>query len=730
MLEIDFETRSLVELRGKLSVGLFNYATHPSTEWLMLAWAFDDEPVQIWFPDEPIPERLKKAFEDPKIFIAAFNSSFERYILQFKLGYAIPASRFQDPQASGRYLSLPASLGEQGDVLGLPDELKKDKRGEELIELFSKPRRRKKRGQEPIYYFRDKTTNPKEWEEFCSYCIQDVRTEREIIRRQKLLGVFPLPPLERKIWLLDQAINDRGMPTSRTFATKGLQLAEFDKESQIQALNKLTGLDNANSRDQMLQWIQTQGYTENSLRKGAVEATLKYDRDKLTPLGIQALEARKAASSTSYQKMAAILRQLNPDDRLRGQFVFMGSAACGRWAGNAVQLHNMARPLECFEDEEFLDWARAMVLGLDAEAMKLWFADLPNEKRAQGSVLLTVKSCLRTTFVAKSGKRLNVCDLNAIETRVGAWIAGCVSLLEGFRTIKDFDPYLAFASILVNIPYSDLVRDKKSKDPIIKARTKRYRQFGKVGVLGAIYRLGGGDWGWKTNADGTKDRIKTGLWGFAEANGIELTREESHNIVKVFREKAYPEIPKCWYALEEAVKDVLGGIRTVRCLGPNDCIRIDKINLVDRHPVLRIQLPSGRYLHYIDARIELCKMPWKGKDEDGNEIDVHKDALVYARQNQTTKQWDTWITSHGGKLFENIVQGIARDVLAVKLLDCEEAGMDIVGHVHDEGIAETEDSPLAPGLFDMLLIFGEEIDWAPGLPLAAAGYEGRYYKKD
>jgi DNA polymerase bacteriophage-type len=962
-LHVDFETLSLAQLRGKNSVGLYNYMRHKSTRWLMLAWAIDDGEVHIWFPHEPMPQELKEALEDSNVFITAFNSAFERYAFQYLLGVTIPAERFQDPQASGRYLSLPASLKEQGEVLGLPPELQKDARGEELIDLFSVPQRKKLRGQEPIYYFRNAETNPKEWLEFVEYCFtpnhkllgqnliwkaasefsigdevlgfdekgprrrfrkaiiekisyqnanvfdvllasgktfrvtaehrwltgrkqvrwtetrnlfyntshsrqihcfmepweredtreagwiagildgegsysnrrvamgqnkgaildsfvsgiekrgfkanfynnhgncktiiigenkydalhalgvfrpqrlvskanfdtlgamerrgfndtiisvtpagidriikiqtstgtlivdgypmhnckQDVRSEREIIRRQKLLGAFPLPPLERQIWLLDQKINDRGMPTSREFATKGLALAERDKAAQLQALNDLTGLENANSRDQMLQWMQTQGYKENSLRKGAVDTTLKYKRDELTPLGIQALEARKAASSTSYRKMAAILRQINPDERLRGQFVYMGSPACGRWAGAGFQFHNQARPLEMFEDEEYLNWARAMIFAEDGDAIRSWFQ----------SILLTVKSCIRTAFVAKSKKRLNVCDLNAIETRVGAWIAGCESLLTGFKTIKDFDPYLHFAARLLNIPYEDLIRDKKSKDPATKARIKRYRQFGKVGVLGAIYRLGGGDWGWRTNADGTKDRIKTGLWGFAEAMGIDLTKEEAHNIVDVFRKKAYPEIPACWFQLEAAVKDVLAGVQIVRHIGPSDCITIDKINLLDRHPILRIQLPSGRYLHYFDARIEeKVKMPYKHKehDEDGNEIevDVYAPSFVYARQNQTTKQWDPWITSHGGKLFENIVQGIARDVLAEKLLAFENAGLPVVGHVHDEGIVETEDSPLAPGALDMELIMGEDLSWALGLPLAAEGFESAFYRK-
>jgi hypothetical protein len=50
MLYVDFETRSRAELRGQKSVGVYNYANDPTTEVLMLGWAIDDGPVQVWEP--------------------------------------------------------------------------------------------------------------------------------------------------------------------------------------------------------------------------------------------------------------------------------------------------------------------------------------------------------------------------------------------------------------------------------------------------------------------------------------------------------------------------------------------------------------------------------------------------------------------------------------------------------------------------------------------------------
>jgi len=165
-------------------------------------------------------------------------------------------------------------------------------------------------------------------------------------------------------------------------------------------------------------------------------------------------------------------------------------------------------------------------------------------------------------------------------------------------------------------------------------------------------------------------------------------------------------------------------VNKVRYVGPGDCVKIDKINIAGRYPMMRMQLPSGRYLHYIDARLEMTKMPWE--DREGNE--VYRSTLVYAGMNQDTKQWQT-VTTHGGKLFENLVQGIARDVLACKLLDFEDNDLPVVGHVHDEGIVLVPDDPFSPGVDQMVEIMSTPIDWAPGLLLGADGFEESFYHK-
>jgi DNA polymerase len=740
MFHFDYETSSEAELTD----GLHNYAIHPSTKVLMMAYAFGDDEVKLWLPHEtPMPAEMEAVFRNPGIELTAFNSTFERYITKFVLGIDIPTERFQDPQASARYLSLPAHLDDVGMVLGLPRELRKDKRGKGLIDLFSKPQTRMKKElkanpQLSPTYFNDHVSHPAEFAVFGEYCKQDVRAEREVIRREMLLGVFPLPPRERKIWLFDQKVNDRGMPTDRVFVERAFGIADQNKEEKLQEQDDRTGLANANSATQLLPWVRERGYPINNLRKQNVELILKATDEEytLTPECRRVLTARMEAGSTSYKKLQSILRNISPDGRLRNQFIYMGSPRCGRWSGNAVQLHNMARPDGVFEDLDIVKEAREYVYLNDYNALKNSFKKdvkrlLPGEDELY-SPLIIMKNIIRTAFVAPPGKRFNVCDLNAIETRVAAWVAECPALLDVFA--NGLDPYLAFAVKMTGIPYEKLLYDlKKNPDKAAKAAAKAIRQIAKPGVLGAVYRLGAGGWGYDKN----HDRTKTGLWGYAQGMGVDMTQEQAQNVVKIFRE-SYPEIcgngyseniAGIWVRLEQAVADVLNGERTIRKIGPDGCIVIDKLTIEGRNPILRIKLPSGRYLHYMDASMQSRKMPWQVKNKETGVLeDVWRDAFTYYSTNQDTKQWDE-VVSHGGKIFENIVQGIARDVLADKLLEIEAIGMDVVGHIHDECIAITDDDPFAPGVLEMEKIMNRSCSWAESLPLGSDGFEDEFYHK-
>jgi DNA polymerase len=401
-LHLDFESRGVVELRGKESVGIYNYMNHPQTDMLMLGWGFTGEPKQLWriYSGDPMPETLQIALHHPEQLLTSFNTTFERYGLKYKLGIDTPIERWHDTQASAQYLSMPGDLDDVVTIMRLPRELAKDKRGKALIELFSLPKTRRKKGQPTEIYFNDWNSHPKEWREFEEYCVQDVRAEEEVGRREGLLGAFPLPPLERKIWMFDQKVNDRGMPVDLQFVQTMYKMALRSKKEALDAQNALTGLDNANSRDQLLPWVKERGYPYNTLRKETVDSALKDPALTIAPEARQALIARREATSTTYTKLAKIMQQVSPDGMLRNQFVYCGSARNGRWSSRGgVQLHNLARPGVIgkspetpegydFELRSVVNEARQMIQREDYEGIKTKYK----------SVLLVVKNLIRTVF--------------------------------------------------------------------------------------------------------------------------------------------------------------------------------------------------------------------------------------------------------------------------------------------------------------------------------------------
>jgi DNA polymerase bacteriophage-type len=172
LFHIDYESQSEVEIGDKGNregVGLYNYLYHPTTKPLMLAYALGSAKPQLWeiAQGEPMPKFVRERFMDPNQMMAAWNSAFERGMTLVKLGIDIPIERWQDPQASSRYLSLTGKLEIDGQVLNLGQEFAKDERGEDLIHLFSRLtvlKATKKR--EAASFFNDWNSHPKEWQEF------------------------------------------------------------------------------------------------------------------------------------------------------------------------------------------------------------------------------------------------------------------------------------------------------------------------------------------------------------------------------------------------------------------------------------------------------------------------------------------------------------------------------------------------------------------------------------
>ena len=313
-----------------------------------------------------------------------------------------------------------------------------------------------------------------------------------------------------------------------------------------------------------------------------------------------------------------------------------------------------------------LDYARSLV--------KL--GDLDDFQQNYANPTQVLSELIRTAFIAKPGCTLHVCDFSAIEARVIAWLAGEQWVLDVFRGGGDI--YCATASQMFGVPVQK------------HGPNAELRQKGKIAVLALGY--GGGV-------------------AALEAMGgsrMGLTQQEEKDIMQRWRQ-ANPHIVRFWATIEAAA---------VRAIKTGEATTIHRgIVVAYRWGILLITLPSGRTICYPRAEIGIERNDgWRGDHE----------IIEYEGMNQVTKKWER-IRTYGGKLTENVVQAIARDILGHIILRAHDSGLNIVFHIHDEIVVEAE-----PGqtLQDAESIFSKPINWCRDLPLKGAGYTTPYYLKD
>jgi DNA polymerase len=274
---------------------------------------------------------------------------------------------------------------------------------------------------------------------------------------------------------------------------------------------------------------------------------------------------------------------------------------------------------------------------------------------------------IRTALISSEGNRLIVADFSAIEARVIAWLSGEKWRLNVFNTHGKI--YEASASAMFHVPIEEITKD----NPLRQKGKIAELALGYGGSVGALEQMGA---------------LKMGL-----------TKDELQPLVSMWR-SANRRICAYWNEVQDAAIEAVKG-----SLKHGIGFRVAK-------GVLFCKLPSGRELAYYRPEIRPGKFGG--------------DALCYQGLDQTTKQWKR-IDTFGGKLVENIVQAIARDLLAYAMLNLDKKGYSIVGHVHDEIII---DAPKHFGSLDEVIeIMTTGPVWAKGLPLAADGFESEFYKK-
>ena len=535
-LSIDIETYSGVDLK---SCGVYRYAENPDFAILLIAYAINDGPVNIIdvASGQEIPDEFARALTRKSYIKCAFNAAFERVCLEKYYKVDIPAEQWECTMVQSAYMGLPLSLDQVAKALKLPQQ-KAD--GKALIRYFStpcKPTRTNGMRERNLPHH-----DPEKWEQFKAYCIQDVEVERAI--RNKLL-FFYQPPWEKLLYNLDQRINDRGIMIDKKLVQNAIRIDDEYKASLHEEVSSITGLDNANSVNQLKGWLSDAGADMESLDKQSITDVLSdTDSEEIT----RVLKIRQEMAKTSVKKYSAMMNAVCLDGRVRGLLQYYGANRTGRWAGRLVQVQNL--PQNHLRD---LDEARDLVRDGDGELLEMLYGNVPD----------VLSQLIRTAFVAPEGKTFVVADFSAIEARVIAWLAGERWRMDVFGGHGKI--YEASAAQMFNVPVESI---KKGSD---------LRQKGKIAELALGYQGGVG-------ALTTMGALRMGL-----------KQDELQPLVDAWR-NANPAIVKLWADVNAAAANAISN-------NTHESIHNGFVSFHKRGSVLYVTLPSGRKLSYFRAGI-------------------------------------------------------------------------------------------------------------------------------
>jgi DNA polymerase len=281
-----------------------------------------------------------------------------------------------------------------------------------------------------------------------------------------------------------------------------------------------------------------------------------------------------------------------------------------------------------------------------------------------------ISDALRMSLVAPTGKVIIVSDLSGIELRVNHFLWRTPGSMAAFQADPEkADLYRQFAARLFGKPEAEV--------------TKTERQVGKVAHLGLGYGAG-----WAA------------FKSFARTMaGLEFSEEASRNIVDAWR-GAYPEIVAGWRAAAKCLPAMLDDAP----IGAG--VPIDPGGLCHAAPG-GVRLPSGRQVLYPGLRL--------GTSDDGAPEWLFTNRRAASRL-------------YGARVVENIVQAVARDIIARQaLLYRRETGLRPALMVHDELVYVVPEADAKTRLAQLLAVMRRAPDWWPELPLWAEGGIAKRY---
>jgi DNA polymerase len=792
---IDFETGSAVELRTH---GVHKQMEHPSTRVWGFRWCLipkltlpDPREVYEWQPGQPDPEVLLEWVAAGGT-VVAHNAMFERTVWNTLLprNYNLfhwPRMRIEQQDctlARCSAIAIPNSLEIAGQVLGTKS--KKDMVGHALMMKMARPRSRmvctdcQGAGCQTCSWVGETYTwwdQPENIRGNLNYCGDDVLTECDIDTRAPLLS-----ERERRLWIHDQTVNDRGIKLDVPLIHRAIALREYAKDQLNAEMRQITGgaVTKFAQTKKIVEWINAQGISCKSIAKDQQAAVLAeaddvleddlefmLDESDLPNVVERAVAVRKLGNKTSTAKFTAMLNVACEDGRARGLFHYHG-ASTGRYAGRLIQPHNLYL-IDPDRDGDSIRQAVDILLEYakteEAHFMLQVLVGPPMEMLAK---------TLRGMFIAERGKLLIGADLSNIEGRVAAWLAGEEWKLKAFR---DYDALIG--PDLYNVAYA------RSFGIETADVTKAQRQIGKVeelslgyqGSVGAFINMGK-NYGLQPAKLVAPVHAAVGeqVWnamaaryaGARDKHGLPLDQWTAIKIIVMGWRAAHPMLVQCWWDLQDAAIDAVANPGKLVYLMDN------KVAYMSQGGFLWCRLPSGRVLAYCRPKISYAMTAWI-EYEDGRpafQIEEYSDEheamwqyvaaygggtdyaitnslyflfgvpptmqgggklvvksrrrVDYEGYTQEKKVWGRH-SLYGGMQFNHVGQGTARDVLADGMLRLEAAGYPVVFHCHDEVVSEVDSG--FGSVADFVTLLTTNPDYLTGCPLAAKGWTGQRYGK-
>lgn len=669
LLYLDIETDSSISITDSV----YRYAE--GAKILLIGYAFDDGPVQVWDAasgnPQPMPDNFRAALYDSTCRKVAHNVEFDRTILRECAGIDIPIEQWICTMAWAHSCSFPGSLASLGEFLGLPADKQKDQAGRELIKLFSIARRR------PEEF-------PDKWAQFIRYLIRDVEALREIHKRLPPYNYGTTETGEYELWCQLSRINQRGILIDTDLCEKvckAIDVANVENSERIEAVTEGT-VHTAKQVKALRKLLEeNHGIKVADLKAATVDTLL--GRSDLHSQVREILELRQQGAYSAQAKYAraktcACVR----DNRVRGTMQYYG-AHSGRIAGRMVQPQNFPR-----------NTLKEDALSIYRSAFRSECIDVLTP-----DVLQAAGECSRTMIIAPPGKTLLVGDYASIEVLVLAWLAKETWVLDAFA--KGEDLYIATYAKAFGIQPGLVTPDQRQ---IGKAMMLAFGFGGGVGALLSIATIYDMDVEQLArvsleHASQAEHDAAMSAYQWASENkrdrGISREVYAGCEILKRKYRSANTNIMLYMTRLEAEFR--------LACRG--DGKGSGEIRSMEFFVSgVTIQLPSGRSLVYPKASIRL----------DGT---IYYTAMKNGRQVEATL--------YGGKLAENVTQAVARDVLEHHVAVVEEK-FDTVLLVHDEIVCEAPIGENPKLLADLMTI---TLPWHDGLPLGAKAYSCDFYHK-